>query len=471
MIASERIHPHNLDAEKAVLGTFFLNERAVVEVQGLLAVADFYDPCNQAIYSAVLALVRDDKPVDPMLLMNALDAKGELEKVGGMAYITGLEQYVISPNNVMHHAGVVKEKSDLRRLINVAASVADDALGEHGTADHILAKAENALFQIMAGKDAKEFRSVADCVDEVYHEIEERSDNKGVATGVTTGLHNVDELTGGLQKSDLIILAARPSVGKTSLALNIAYAAAMQGLIAHEGRVDGSEPAGVAIFSLEMSYKQLITRLACTKASVRMDLVRKNRISPDDQALLADTMEDMKSLPIWINDTPGLNSAEMRAQAQRLKTKHPNIALIIIDYLQLMSGNIGRENRQQEVSEISRALKALARDLDVPVLALSQLSRGVEHRKGKDAKPRLADLRDSGAIEQDADVVAFLHRVEPREATEGHEAEHDSNTSKVHRVDMIFAKQRNGPIGTCQLLFREDYTQFVPLAPQYNQAR
>jgi replicative DNA helicase len=449
-----RTLPHNLEAEKAVLGTFFLNDKALLDVQSLLTPEDFYDPRHQDIYRVVLDLVEQDKPIDPVLLINELDRRGLLEKTGGPAYLTGLEQSVISPGNVRHHAELVREKSLLRRLIQITGEISDDAITERKETQEILEESEKRIFEILTGRVTNEFRSIGEEAHDVYREMERRAEARREVTGVTTGLSNLDRLTGGLQPSDLIILAARPSVGKTSLALNMAMAAAESGYMAAEG-VEG--PPGIGVFSLEMNRQQIIQRMVCGKAEIRMDLLRKNMLNENQMMQFGRTLDEMSNLAIYINDTPNMSPIEMRLHAQRLKARCPNLALIVVDYLQLMSGGSKRsESRQQEVSEISRALKGLARDLHVPVLALSQLSRGVESRRGADAKPRLSDLRESGAIEQDADVVMFLHRAEPR-VTDGEKV----GRAPIQVVDLIVAKQRNGPVGEAGLLFREEFTQFV----------
>lgn len=456
--------PHNLEAEKAVLGTFFLNERSVADVQAMLEPEDFYDPRHQEIYRTVLQQIEADKPIDFTLIINELERRGVLEKVGGPAYITSLEQAVISPGNVRHHAGIVHEKSLLRKLIAITGEISQDASYERKDTQDLLLEAEQKFFKILTGRVSSEFRSISEESIEVYNELVHRSENRQNVTGLTTGLPNVNQLLGGFQPSDLIILAARPSVGKTSLALNMALAAAESNHVNEPG-VQG--PPGVAIFSLEMSTRQVIHRLVCTKAQIRMDLLRKNMLNEAQLAKFGQTLEEMSGLNVFINDTANMNPMEMRLHAQRIKQRCPNLSLIIVDYLQLMSGSSksSDQNRQQEVSEISRAMKGMARDLNVPVIALSQLSRGIESRRGADARPRLSDLRESGAIEQDADVVMFIHRTEERDT----EKEQNDSPS-VLLVDLIVAKQRNGPVGTAHLLFREDFTHFVPLAPGHQQA-
>ncbi|HBF34918.1 TPA: replicative DNA helicase, partial [Candidatus Sumerlaeota bacterium] len=416
---------------------------------------------HQEIYRVVLDLAADSKPIDPLTIVNELERKGVLEKVGGAAYVTGLEQYVISPGNVLHHAKIVHEKSLLRRLIRTSAEIAEDAYTESDDAKSLLQASEQKIFNILSGRSsAGEFRSIDEEASQVFLDVVHRAEKRDEVSGLPTGLSDLDKMTGGMHPSDLMILAARPSVGKTSLALNMAVSACRH---KREFGDEFKHPAA-AVFSLEMSRDQLIQRLVCTEAEIPMDLLRKNMMSEKQLRKFQDGLTALRELPIYINDTAGLDPTELRLQAQRLKSRVPELSLIVIDYLQLMSirhSNV--ENRQQEVSQISRMLKALARDLNVPVLALSQLSRGVESRTAKDAKPRLSDLRESGAIEQDADVVMFLHRVFRPEREAGEER---GNQPSVSQVDLIIAKQRNGPIGTCHLLFLEDYTHFVRMAPE-----
>jgi replicative DNA helicase len=458
-----RVPPHNLEAEKAVLGTFLLNDSAVADVQSLLEPADFYDPRHQEIFRTVLELAESSKPVDAVTLINELERKELLEKIGGPAYVTGLEQYVISPGNVLHHARIVHEKSLLRRLIRTATEISDEAYTESDNAQSLLESSEQKIFNILSGRGISEFRSIDEDAHEIFLDLARRAENRHEVTGITTGLEDLNTLTGGFHHSDLLILAARPSVGKTSLALNMAVAASSKLRVMG----DGGKPRNpaVAVFSLEMNREQIIHRMVCTKAEIPMDLVRKNRLGEHQLERFQRELEEMRTLPIYINDTAGLDPTEVRLQAQRLKVRDPNLSLVIVDYLQLMSVKHGRiESRQQEVSQISRMMKALARDLDIPVLAISQLSRGIESRRGPEQRPRLSDLRESGALEQDADVVMFLHRIY-RQDDAAREAEHGP---AVSLVDLIVAKQRNGPIGTCHLLFREDFTRFERLEPGSN---
>ncbi len=453
-----RTQPHNLEAERAVLGTFLLREAALTEVQAILSPEDFYDPRHQEIFALLIEIQQRGEPIDPIVLVNEFSRRGDLEKVGGAAYLAALEQSVISPDNVGHHAQIVHEKSLLRKLIQASSAITEDAMTENKDTDALLKESEQRIFEILTGRATSEFRSIGEDASEVYQELEKASENRQDVTGVPTGLLDLDTMTGGLQPSDLVILAARPSVGKTSLALNIAAAAAHSHYKNHPG---AEGPPGVAIFSLEMNRRQVITRMVCTKAGIPMELVRKNMLNANQLAKFAETLQDMSDLDVFINDTPGVSPVEMRLHAQRLKARCPNLSLIVVDYLQLMSGssNNRSESRQQEVSEISRSLKALARDLNVPVLALSQLSRGIESRRGSEARPRLSDLRESGAIEQDADVVMFIHRINDREMEEMRQA----GDASVLLVDLIIAKQRNGPVGTCHLVFREDITHFAKL--------
>ncbi len=453
-----QIPPHNTTAEQTVLGTFFLDERTLAEVQSLIGPDDFYDPRNQEIFRVLLDMVEDNKPIDLMLLTSEMERRGILQKVGGPAYLAGLEQFVLSPANVGHHAKLVREKSLLRQILSLTGEVADDTMHERHSSEDLLGDFEQKISKILVGTSQYEFRSIAEDTLEVYRNLERRSDNRQEVTGLSTGIPTLDLLTGGFQPSDLIVLAARPSVGKTSLALNIAAAAAKS---VHRGDDDARVRPGIGIFSMEMNREQVIQRMVCTEAQIKIDLLRKNMLSEAEILKFSNALEDLRQYQIYINDAPTLTATDLRIHSQRLQNRCPNLALIVVDYLQLMGGQRARgESRQQEVSDISRSLKAIARDLKIPVLALSQLSREIESRRGKDAKPRLSDLRESGAIEQDADVVMFIHRKEARDTDKD-----DDEDDQVSLVNIIVAKQRNGPIGTVQVLFREDFTQFVPLAP------
>ena len=451
--------PHSPDAERTVLGTLFLRPEHLGDVQTALDTEDFFDPRHQEIYQVIVDLAVQNQAIDLMVVLNELERRGVLEKVGGPSYLAAFEQYVVVPANVLYHAQIVREKSRLRQLQRAGLEIAEAARMERDKSDELLRDSEAKLFGILDQQSGMgEFRSIRDGATEIHSELVSRHENRRGTTGITSGLADLDRLLGGFQRSDLIILAARPSVGKTSLALNIAAAAAKSLMHGSDGK---PYRPGVGIFSLEMSYDQVVHRLVCTEAQIPMSLVRKNMLNEPQFEQYQTYLQQLSDLDIYISDTPGLSPIEVQLQAQRLKRRCPNLGMIVIDYLQLMSIKGGRnESRQQEVSEISRSMKALARDLDVPVLALSQLSRGIESRTKKDARPRLSDLRESGAIEQDADVVMFIHRED-----DGREIEpRNPNEPSVRQVSLVVAKQRNGPIGDVNVLFREDFTQFVNLA-------
>jgi len=455
-ISKVRTPPHNLQAERAVLGTFYLNPNAVADVYAILQPEDFYDPRHQEIFRVVVDLFERNAPIDPMVLINEIGRLGRLEKIGGPAYLTGLQQYVVSPGNVLHHARIVREKSMLRQLLRVSAEIAENAYSEPEEAEELVRDSERRVFEILKESVGRQFSPFEKVVQEVYDDVARRSEYRQEVTGLPTHFRRLDSLTGGFQRSDLIILAARPSVGKTSLALNIAAQAAMGAHAAPDG---GRQRPGVALFSLEMSESQVVQRMICTRALVSMDKLRKNVLSHQEVEKFKVAAQEMRDAPIFVNDTPGIDPVELRLQAQHLKMRCPNLALIVVDYLQLMSVRRRRmESRQQEVSEISRSLKSLARDLEVPVLALSQLSRGIESRRGADREPKLSDLRESGAIEQDGDVVMFIHR----RATGVPESQAREEPNVV--ADLIIAKQRNGPLGRVGMVFRADFTQFAELA-------
>jgi replicative DNA helicase len=456
---SLRTPPHNLEAEQAVLGTFYLRNDAVASVYRLLKPEDFYDPRHQEIFRTIIGLFEANKPIDPTILINEMERLGILERAGGPAYLVELEQAVISPGNVMHHAGIVHEKSLLRRLIHAASEISSDAYEEKQEAEGLLAESERKIFDIIQGRQTTDFSSFGEVIQEVYEDVVRRSENRQEVTGISTGYTRLDRMTGGFQSSDLIILAARPSMGKTSLALNIVMNAAKR----TRSRDDGSayHPA-VAVFSLEMSRTQVAQRMICTEAKIPMELLRKNMMTHRQLEKFNEVSQQVMDLPIFINDSPGMDPTELRLQAQHLQMRYPDLSLVIIDYLQLMTLKRSRpDSRQQEVSEISRSLKALARDLNVPVVALSQLSRNIENRRGIEREPKLSDLRESGAIEQDADVVMFIHR--ERRIVEQEEGDGNRNEPQVAQADLIIAKQRNGPVGRVGMLFREDCTEFREL--------
>jgi replicative DNA helicase len=433
---AQRIPPHNLDAEQSVLGSMLLDKEAVAAASEVLQGEDFYSDAHKEIYEAILDTYDQGKPVDLVTLAEALRQRGSLEAVGGGTYISDLSMSVPSTANVRYYIRIIEEKSILRKLISASNEIIKESYEASEDLDIIIDHAEKKIFDISQKKNKQSFESIKTILLETYSKIEEMSKNKGRITGVPTGFRDFDMRTSGLNPSDFVLIAARPSMGKTSFAMNIAQNAAVRYKVP------------VAIFSLEMAKDQLAQRMLSSEANVELQKVRTGDLSEEDWIKLVNAATPLSQAPIFIDDTPGVTAMEVRSKARRLKMEH-NLGLIVIDYLQLMSGRGKTESRQQEVSEISRSLKALARELQVPVVALSQLSRGPEARQ--DHRPMLSDLRESGAIEQDADLVVFLYRDEY----------YNPDTEKKNIAEAIIAKQRNGPTGTVELVWLGQYTKFA----------
>ena len=411
----------------------------------MLSADDFYREAHRVIFSAMLELYNKNEAVDMVTVTEILKRDNKLEDIGGIAYITSLANVVLTAANVKYHADIVAEKSVLRQLVRVSTEIA--AMGYEANEDvgTLLDTAESRILEISNRKKKTDFTAINDVLMDSVQSIESLLQNKGGLTGLPAGFADLDKLTSGLHPSDFIILAARPSMGKTALALNIVQNVALR---AH--KVIGGEPRSVAFFSLEMSKEQLVNRMLCAEAGIDSQRLRVGEMHDEDWTHLWDACDTMSRAKIYIDDTAGITAMEMRSRARRLKAEH-GLDLIVVDYLQLMQGSGKRNNsgdRQQEVSEISRSLKALARELDVPVLALSQLSRSVESRQVK--RPMLSDLRESGSLEQDADIVAFLYR----------EDYYNPETENKH-TELIIAKHRNGPVDTVNLFFQKQFTKFV----------
>ena len=448
----ERQYPHNLDAERAVLGAVLLDNDVLAEVHRFLRIEDFYHPGHQVIYDSMLALHNESKPVELTMLADLLRREGKLDQVGNYVYLANLEQFVISTSAAVEHARLVQEKSILRRLMSAADTILHESSEERRDVLEQIEIAEKLIFEVSQQTHAGKFQSIEELMQETIGEIMHLYETRQPTSGLPTHFKDLDKLIGGLEPSSLAILAARPSIGKTALALNIVRNVA----------VVSNKP--VAMFSLEMGAEQLNMRLLCSEARVPSHRVRKGQIKEREWETLRETASRMMDLPIYIDDTAALSIMQLRSRARRLKAQRPDLSLIVVDYLQLMQGpeRRGRDmNRQQEVSEISRGLKALAKELHVPVLALSQLSRNIESRSGKEhsARPMLSDLRESGAIEQDADIVMFVHRdrVEIQKDEDGHMPD----KSLPIPTELIIGKNRNGPIGTVDVLFLADFTLFV----------
>jgi replicative DNA helicase len=435
--ALRRVPPQSLEAEESVLGGMLIDNTALDRVVEVLQPDDFYRGAHRKIYRAMLELSERNEPADLITLSEVLRTRGELADVGGSSFLAELAERVPTAANVMYYARIVRERAVLRGLITAATDIASRGYEATEDVKELLDRAEQSIMAIADREVKAAFVRMDDLVVKTFHMVERLHQQKEAVTGVTTGFHDLDRLTAGLQPSDLIIVAARPSVGKTALCLNMAVNAALHGHV------------GVAVFSLEMAKEQLALRMLCSEARIDLGSVRTGRINDGQLGEIAHAAHVLAAAPIYIDDTPALSVLELRAKARRLK-RDPDtkLGLIMVDYLQLMRGSESKDSREQEISEISRSLKALAKELNVPVLALSQLNRKVEDRNPP--IPRLADLRESGALEQDADVIAFIYR----------DAAYDEDSAKKGLTEIIIAKQRNGPTGSVELTFIREYTRF-----------
>jgi replicative DNA helicase len=440
----ERQLPNSAEAERAILGAVLLDNGLISQAIEHLRSEDFYVPSHRRIFVAMVALFERGAEINPILIGEELKKENALESVGGISFITNLTYGLPHTTNILHYTKVVRGKSMLRQLIKAASKITQEAIEEEDEPEIILDHAEHAIFQLADERIRQGFVHVKPIAEQLLEKVQELEGRAAVLTGVTTGYADLDKMTSGLQKSDLIILAARPSMGKTSLALMLAENAAL-----HAGAV-------VGVFSLEMSKESLVMRMLCSQGNIDAQRFRNGFLSRLEWAQIAKSLGILADAKIYIDDTPGLSVLEMRAKARRLAAEQKKLDLLVVDYLQLMSGSAKRvESRQQEVSQISRELKALAKEMDVPVLALSQLSRAPESRS--DHRPQLADLRESGALEQDADLVAFIYREEPYKTPEERDAmpEEEKNIAEI-----IIAKQRNGPTGSVKLRFTPSSMRF-----------
>ena len=436
----DRVPPHDNEAEQSLLGSMLLSGEIIPDVAEVVQAKSFYNETNRHIYEVILDLFAKGEPADAITVSDKLMEIGVLEVVGGKPYIHTLVNIVPTAANAKYYAEIVEKNGMLRSLIKVATEIASLGYEPGAEVDRIVDKAESLIFGVAEKRISERFSHIKDLLIDSFEQIEHLYEKKASVTGVPTGFKDLDDKTSGLHPSDLIIVAARPSMGKTSLALSMAQNIALK------------EKIPVAIFSLEMSRQQLVQRLMCSEARVDAQSLRTGNLNEDDWPKLSSAVGRLAEAPIFIDDSPNINILELRAKARRLMAKE-KLGLIIVDYLQLMQGHKRADNRQQEISEISRALKILARELNVPVIALSQLSRAVEQRGGE-KRPMLSDLRDSGAIEQDADVVMFIYRDDYY-----NEESEDRGTAEI-----IISKHRNGPTGTVRLVFLEHYTKFVDLA-------
>ncbi|WP_336787768.1 replicative DNA helicase [Paenibacillus sp. MMO-177] len=436
----DRVPPQNLEAEQAVIGAILLQSEALITAMERLRSEDFYSVPHQHIYEAMVELGESGQPVDLITLTAYLQDRQLIEEIGGVSYLAKLASAVPTAANVDYYAQIVEEKSMLRRLIRTATNIVSDGYASTDEVGILLSDAERKILEISNRRSSSGFISIRDVLMEVFEKVETLYNQKGAGTtGIPSGFVDLDKMTAGFQRSDLIIIAARPSVGKTAFALNIAQNV---GVRARET---------VAIFSLEMSAAQLVQRMVCAESNVDATRMRTGQLEGDDWEKLTMAIGALSEANVFIDDTPGITVADIRAKCRRLK-KEKGLGMILIDYLQLIQGR-GKagENRQQEVSEISRTLKQIARELEVPVIALSQLSRGVEQRQDK--RPMMSDLRESGSIEQDADIVGFLYR----------DDYYDKESEKKNIIEIILAKQRNGPVGTVELVFLKQFNKFVSL--------
>jgi replicative DNA helicase len=435
------IPPQSLEAEESLLSAILIDNSTLFDILDILNPDDFYRSAHQKIFSAIVDLFARNEPVDLVTLTNILRESGRLEDIGGATYLASLVDEVPLAVNAQHYAKIIHDKACLRRLIEKANTITKQCFEDRGNVAEVIDFAESSIFEISENKIKPAFYPISKIIEDNIDTLEERQGNKSLVTGVPTGFSDLDSLTSGLQKSDLIILAGRPSMGKTAFALNIAKNVA----------ADSNLP--VAIFSLEMAKEQLSMRMLCSEARIDSARIRSGFFSKNDWMMLTDAAGVLSEAPIFIDDSPDISAMEIRAKARRLKMDK-DIGLIIIDYLQLMKTRVSAERRDLEISEISRALKILAKELDLPVVALSQLNRKLEERSDK--RPLLSDLRESGALEQDADVVAFIYRDEVYNR--------DENNPSKGTAEILLKKQRNGPTGDIKLKFFDSYTRFENLS-------
>ncbi len=434
--------PQNLDAEQAVLGTILLQDKSVLKIAELISPEDFYRDAHKTIYRAMLDLFEKREPHDLITVTSLLNDRNKLEEIGGATYLASLTDIIPFSGTLVHHAEIIRKKSVLRQLILTTSEVAARCYDAQDDIDALVDEAEKTIFEIAQSKKKQGFQPMSDIVPRAFDRITKLFDRQEHITGVATGYDELDRMTAGMQPADLIILAGRPSMGKTALVMNMVQHAAI------------IEKIPVAVFSLEMSMEQLALRMLCSIGRIDSQRIRTGRLLDKDWPDLTRATGILAEAPIHIDDTAGIGVLEMRAKARRLKSEH-DLGMVVVDYLQLMQGRAKTENRTQEISDISRSLKAMAKELDVPVIALSQLNRGLESRTDK--RPQLSDLRESGAIEQDADVIGFIYRDEVY-----NKAEDNPNRGLA---EIIIGKQRNGPTGTVRLTFLAEFTTFENYTP------
>ena len=438
-----QVPPNSLDAERAVLGGVLLENDAMNVVIEALEISDFYSEANAQIFETMLGLFRRSQPIDQVTLREALVDNGKLAAIGGDEYLLSLHNSIPTVSNIEAHALIVRDKAVVRRLIMACHEVTEKGYGEYGDVEEFLDQAESAVFSVAKERMRSPYEHVKEVVMRTFQEIHETANRGEEITGLPTGFATLDKMTAGMHPGDLIVVAGRPGMGKTAFALNIGFNASR------------ARQMPVAIFSLEMPKEQLVRRMLGCEARVDGNRIRTGRLLKDDWPKLADAAGVLSEMPIWIDDTPAISMLELRAKARRLKSE-TGLGLIVVDYMQLMRSGSRNESREQEISEISRNLKALAKELSIPVMALSQLNRGVESRGVKDKRPQLSDLRESGAIEQDADTIWFIYRDEVYNR--------DSEDRGV--AEVIIGKQRSGPTGTCRVRFFSEFTRFDNLAEE-----
>ncbi|AQP53903.1 replicative DNA helicase [Vagococcus penaei] len=447
MIQQDRIPPQSVEAEQAVLGSVFLNSDAIIEAMEYIDAQDFYRRAHQLIFQTMVELNNKNEPIDVITIKDELEQKGLMEDIGGLSYLSELTVNVPTAANVGYYAKIVEQKALLRKLIQTATEIVTSGFEQGDDVESILDDAERRILEVSEKRNRSGFLAISDVLGESISQIEKLAQQGDTITGLPTGYHALDKMTAGLQPEELIILAARPAVGKTAFALNIAQ------------NVGTKTDKSVAIFSLEMSAESLVNRMLCSEGLVDASHLKTGQLTDEEWDNLIIAMGSLSRASIFIDDTPGIKISEIRAKCRKLAQEQGNLGLILIDYLQLIEGT-GRENRQQEVSEISRQLKKLSKELHVPVIALSQLSRGVEQRQDK--RPVLSDIRESGSIEQDADIVAFLYRDDYYQR-EGDDEDGD-NQAPNNVIEVIIEKNRSGARGTVELLFVKEYNKFSSLS-------
>lgn len=445
-MSGDRLPPQNIEAEQSVLGSILLNPEALISAMEFIEADDFYRRAHQLIFQVMVELNERNEAIDVVTIANSLEAKKLIDDVGGTPYLAELAGAVPTSANVEYYSKIVEERSILRKLIQTATDIASKGFQEADNVPNLLDEAERKILEVSEKRSRSGFVSIESVLRETINNIDELFQNDDEITGLSTGYKMLDQMTAGLHEDELIILAARPGVGKTAFALNVAQ------------NIGTKTNENVAIFSLEMGAEQLVNRMLCAEGTINASNLRTGQLTEEEFEKLFVAMGSLSKANIYIDDTPGIRTAEIRAKCRRLKQEKGNIGLIVIDYLQLIEGS-GKESRQQEVSEISRQLKKLAKELSVPVIALSQLSRSVEQRQDK--RPILSDLRESGSIEQDADIVAFLYREDyyRNEDEDGEEEVQDENV-----VEVILEKNRSGARGTAKLLFIKEFNKFSSMS-------